>query len=100
MRFENEKEEQQPERLKNSLKDELEKKSNSSLVKLGGKDAVYWVKEVEQDGDSLVVFNWTTGDKGTLLICSFVIDKGRTEQKEVKEELEFAITTLKSIRVK
>jgi hypothetical protein len=46
-----------------------------------------------------MVYNWTTGDKGTLLICSFVIDKDRIDEKEVKAELEFAIGTLKSIRV-
>ena len=100
MRLEDEKAQQQPERLKKNLKDELERKPNSRLIKLGDKDAVYWEKEVEQDGDSLMVYNWTTGDNGTLLICSFAIDKDRIDEKEVKEELEFAIGTLKSIGVK
>ena len=100
MRLENEKAQQQPERLKKNLTDELERKPNSRLIKLGDKDAVYWEKVVEQDGDSLMVYNWTTGNKGTMLICSFVVDKDRIEEKDVKEELQFAINTIEAIRVK
>lgn len=57
MRFGNENAQQQAERLKKNIKDELERKPNSRLIKLGDKDAVYWEKEVEQDGDSLMVYN-------------------------------------------
>jgi hypothetical protein len=70
------------------------------MITLGSKDAVYWTKEVEQEGDSLFVYNWTTGDNGTLLICSFVVDKNKIDQKEVKEELGHAIKTLESVRVR
>ena len=56
-------------------------------------------KEVKQDGDSLMVYNWTTGGKGTLLVCSFVVDKNKIDQKEVKEDLGYAIKALESIRI-
>ncbi len=97
MRIENDKE---PGRMTRNLREELEKRPNSKMIKLADLDAVYWTKEVEQDGDSLIVYNWTTGDNATLLICSFVIDKDRIEQNEIKEELKHAINTLESIRVR
>jgi len=97
MRIENDKE---PGRIKRNLREQLEEKRGSKMIRLGDMDAVYWTKEVEQDGASLFVYNWTTGDNGTLLICSFVADKNKIDQKEVKEELQHAITTLKSIRLR
>jgi Domain of unknown function (DUF3805) len=97
MRIENDKE---PGRIKRNLREELERRVGSKMIRLADMDAVYWTKEVEQNGDSLFVYNWTTGDKGTLLICSFVIDKGRIDQKEVKDELKHAINTLESISVR
>jgi hypothetical protein len=97
MRIDNDKE---PGRIKRNLREELEQKRGSKMMSLGDMDAVYWTKEVEQDGDSLFVYNWTTGDKGTLLICSFVVDKNKIDQREVKEELGHAIRTLESISVR
>lgn len=97
MRIDNDRE---PDRVKRNLREELKQKIGSKMVSLGQMEAVYWIKEVEQDGDSLLIHNWTTGDKGTLLICSFVVDKHKAGQKEVKDELEHAISTLESIRVR
>jgi Domain of unknown function (DUF3805) len=96
MRVENDNE---PGRIKRNLREQLEEKRGSKMISLGDMDAVYWTKEVEQDGDSLFVYNWTTGDNGTLLICSFVVDKHKIDQEDVREELEYAIRTLESIRV-
>jgi hypothetical protein len=97
MRIDNDKE---PGRIKRNLREQLEQKRGSKMSSLGDMDAIYWTKEVEQDGDSLFVYNWTTGDRGTLLICSFVVDKNRIDQREVREELGHAIKTLESIRVR
>ena len=100
MRFETADKKEQTEKVKKGIKDELEKRTNSKLIKLGDKDAVFWTKEIEQDGDSLIIYNWTTGDKGTLLICSFAIDKDKADQKRIKDEFDFALKTMESIRVR
>jgi len=97
MKIEND---QEPGRIKRNLREELEQRIGSKIIRLGTMDAVYWTKEVEQNGDSLFVYNWTTGDKGTLLICSFVVDKDNLNQNEIKEELGYAIKALESIRVR
>lgn len=97
MRIENDNE---PGRIKRNLREELEQRRGSTMITLGKMDAVYWTKEVEEEGDSLLVYHWTTGDNGTLLICSFVTDKNKIGQKEVREELQHAIRTLESISVR
>jgi|GEM_PF-3492959 len=86
------------ESVKNDLNEEL-KRPNSKLIKLVDKDAVFWFKEfLEQDGSKLIMYNWAISDKETLLACSFVTDKNKLEQEQVKKELEFVIDTLKTIK--
>lgn len=54
MRIENNKE---PGRIQRNLIEELEQKRGSKMIRLGSMDAVYWTKDVEQEGDSLFVYN-------------------------------------------
>jgi hypothetical protein len=50
MRIENDKE---PGRISRNLKEELERRVDSKMIRLAHMDAVYWTKNVEQDRDSL-----------------------------------------------
>ena len=86
--------------LKKHLDDEFEENNGATRVKLGSKDAVHYAKDLVQDGDPLKIHYWTTGDKTTLLLCSFTMDKGSLEKKEVVREFEHAIETLASIKIR
>jgi hypothetical protein len=92
-------EESKKEYLKTTLKEELEENIGAIKVKLGDKDAVYYTKDTNQDGDMLEIHYWLTGDKTTLLICTFSIDKDKANKKEIIKELELAKNTLTSIQV-
>lgn len=86
--------------LKKHLNDELSENEGATKVRLGDKDAIHYSKNIVQDGDSLEIHYWATGDKTTLLICSFTMDKDRVNDKVVKEEFEHATRTLASIKVR
>jgi hypothetical protein len=86
--------------LKKHLDDEFKENQGATKLKLGDKDAVHYSKDLVQDGDPLEIHYWTTGDKTTLLICSFTMDKDKVKDKEVEDELEYATQTLASIKVR
>lgn len=85
--------------LKKHLSDELKENTGATKVKLGDLDAVYYRKDIEQDGEIFEMHYWATGDKTTLLICSFTMDKNKADEKEIKQEFKFATKTLASIKV-
>jgi hypothetical protein len=99
MRLNSGNEEIKKEYLKNHLSEEFNENSGASRIRLGNMDAVEYTKDIEQDGDTLEMHYWSTGDKTTLLICTFTIDKNRVNEKEVKTELNYAIKTLSSIKI-
>ncbi len=86
--------------LKKHLNDELLENDGATKIRLGDKDAVHYSKDVVQDGDTLEIHYWATGDKTTLLICSFTMDKDMVDNKEVKKEFDHATATLASIKVR
>jgi hypothetical protein len=99
MRLNSGNEETKKEYLKNHLADEFNENSGALRIRLGKMDAVQYTKDIKQDGDTLEMIYWATGDKTTLLLCSFTIDKNRINEKEVKAELNYAIKTLSSIKI-
>src|SRR5690606_31554057 len=66
--------------LKKHLKDELTENAGATKVRPGDLDAVYYTKDIEQDGETFEMHYWATGDKTTLLICSFTMDKNRVNE--------------------
>ncbi len=100
MRYETTHKKEQPEKVRKRIADELNTRDNATLIKLADKEAVYYLKMVEEDGDSLLIHNWTIGDKGTLFICSFAIDNDKANDENIKRELNFAIKTFESIQVR
>lgn len=99
MRLETANENSKKEYLTKHLADEIKEGKGAKKIRLGDKEAVYYITDLEQDGEKFKMYNWTTGAKTTLLICSFTIDKNRIDDKEIKKELEYAIKTLASIKV-
>ena len=85
--------------LNTTLKEELEENIGAIKVKLGSKDAVYYVKDSEDEGKPLEIHYWMTGEKTTLLICTFTIDKDKALKKEIIKEFELVKKTLASIQV-
>ena len=86
--------------LINQLNDELMENDGAVNIKLGDMDAVHYSKDILQDGDPLKIQYWTTGDKTTLLFCSFTMDKDKVNNDEVKKELQYATAALASIKVR
>jgi hypothetical protein len=86
--------------LKKHLNDELAENEGAEKIKLGDKDAIHYSKDIIQDGDTLEIHYWTTGDKTTLLICSFTMDKDKVNDTAVKKEFDYATATLASIKVR
>lgn len=99
MRLDSGNENSKREYLKKRLSEELKEKPMATKVRLGNLDAIYFTKEIEEDGEIFEIHQWATGDKTTLLICSFTIDKKRMNEREIKKELDYAVKTLSSIKV-
>lgn len=99
IRLQTDNENSKKEFLQNRLDDELKENVNAEALQLGEKEGVYYVKDIEQEGEKLEVHYWITGDKGTLLICSFTLDKDKANNQNFKNELLLAKQTVESIKI-
>ncbi len=78
---------------------ELSENEGATKLKIGEFDCVHYKKDIEQDGDQLVTYYWTTGEKDILFICSFTIDKNMDNTKQNESELEIVQGIIKSIEI-
>jgi len=87
----------QTDKVKKFITSELENNEGSKLVKLGDKDAAHYVADGQQE--NMTIYYWITGDKSTLLICTFSVDTDRLDEEKVIKELNDGVKSLESIVV-
>jgi len=81
------------------IEEEVIENKGATKIKLGDFECAYYKKDIEQDGDKLIVYYWATGEKSNLFICSFTIDKKKELSKQNKNELETVQNIIKSIKL-
>ena len=97
MKFEGPDKARQNEKVKGFIREELETNKGSKLVKLGDLDTAHYVTDGQQG--NMTIYYWVTGDKSTLLICTFSVDTDRLNEETVVKELNDGIESLQSIRI-
>jgi len=81
------------------IQDELIENAGAVKLKLGNYDCAHYKKNLEQDGDQLIIYYWLIGNNNTLFICSLTINKDQEQKMENKMVLETVQNIIKSIKI-
>jgi|SRR4051812_41882192 hypothetical protein len=77
--------------------DELRENEGAIKINLGDYECAFYKEDLLQDGDKLLIYYWTTGQKNNLFLCSFTINKSQENSKQNKIELDIVQNIIKSI---
>lgn len=81
------------------IAEEVTENKGATKIKIGDFECAHYKRDIQQDGDKLVIYYWATGKKNNLFMCSFAIDKKKEQSKQSKSELLIVQNIIKSIKL-
>jgi len=81
------------------IEEEVNENSGATKLKFGEFDCAHYKKDLSQDGDDLVMYYWIVGQKYSLFVVSFTIDKKQENTEQNKAEINIVQDIIKSIRI-
>lgn len=88
----------EPEKAAAFIQDELMENEGAVRLKIGDFDCAHYKKDIEQDGDKLIIYYWAAGKGNDLFMCSLTINKEQEQDHQHRDTLQLVQDIIASIK--